>query len=68
MNFILNSIGQIALLLVSTAVFTFIVWRLKKRKTDFGEFVGKYGELIGYLGLFLVVLIIGIIQFLTSDT
>jgi hypothetical protein len=66
MTLIVEILGQAAILLISGAIFSFIVWKLRRTKMDFGEFVGKYGEILAYGGLFFIALIIGLIQWWTS--
>ena len=64
MNFIIETLGEIVVLIVIGAVFSFIVWKLKRRKTDFGEFVARYGEMLAYAGVVFIVIIWGVIQWL----
>jgi hypothetical protein len=66
MTLMVEILGQTTILLISGAIFSFIVWKLRRRKMDFGEFVGKYGEILGYGGLFVIALVIGLIQWWTS--
>ena len=65
MNFIIETLGEIVVLIVIGACFSFIVWKLKRRKTDFGEFVARYGEMLAYAGVVFIVIIWGVIQWLT---
>lgn len=62
MSFITEILGQVIILLISGTIFSFLFWKLKRRKTDFGEFLNKYGEMWAYAGLLFIVLIIGLIQ------
>lgn len=58
-------IGQLIIILAIGTIFSFIIWKFKKRKTDFGEFLNKYGELLAYAGLLVIVVIVAIFQWLT---
>jgi len=66
MSFITEVFGQIIILLISGMIFSFIIWKLKRRKTDFGEFLNKYGEMLAYAGLLFIGLIIALIQWWTN--
>jgi hypothetical protein len=66
MSFITEIFGQIIILLISGTIFSFIIWKLKRRKTDFGGFLNKYGEMLAYAGLLFIVLVIGLIQWWTN--
>lgn len=61
----LKLIAQIIILFVSALMFSFIVWKLKKRKITFGEFLNKYGEVLAYAGLVFIALAVGLIQWLS---
>jgi hypothetical protein len=66
MNFITEVFGQVIILLISGTIFSFIIWKLRKTKTDFGEFFNRYGEMLAYAGLVFIALVIGLIQWWTN--
>lgn len=66
MSFMTEIFGQAIILLISGSIFSFVIWKLKRRKTDFGEFSNKYGEMLAYAGLLFILLIIGLIQWWTN--
>jgi hypothetical protein len=66
MSFIVGFFVQIVILFISATIFSFIVWKLKRGKTDFGEFVNKYGEMLAYAGLLFIALTIAFIKWWTD--
>jgi len=62
MEFIGEVFWQIVLLGLSGLVFSFVVWKLKGSKADFGDFLSNYGEMLAYASLFVIILAIIIIQ------
>jgi hypothetical protein len=66
MSFIGEILGEVIIVLICGMSFSFIVWKLRRKKTDFGEFVSKYGEMLAYGGIIFIALIYGLIQWWTS--
>lgn len=62
MDFAIEVLSQTLLMTISGLLFAFFVWKLKRRKSDFGGYLDKYGELLAYVGLFFIALIIFLIQ------
>ena len=62
MRLIVEVLGQTLLLMVSGAIFSFIVWLLVRKKTSLEVVFGKYGELLAYAGLLLVVIVVLLIR------
>ena len=58
-------IGQVIFVLVIGTMSSFIIWKFKKRKVSFGEFLNKYGELLAYAGLLFIAVIVAVLQWLT---
>lgn len=65
MKLLEDIIGQIILVLILGTMFSFIIWKFKKRESNFGEFLNKYGELLAYGGLLFIVVVVAILQWLT---
>jgi hypothetical protein len=66
MTFIGEIFGQIIILVISGTICSFLVWKLKRKKTDFGDFLNRYGEMLAYAGLLFIFLMMEIIQWWTS--
>jgi hypothetical protein len=64
-EFISETLFEAIFLLVSAIIFSFIVWKLKGSKTEFGPFLTKYGELLAYAGLLFVVAIYALVEWWT---
>jgi hypothetical protein len=62
MEFIGEIFWQIIILGTLALAVSFVVWKLKGSKMDFGDFLNKYGELLAYAGLLFIALIIIIFQ------
>lgn len=62
MDFFLEVVVQVVGVAVLGAATSFVVWRLKGRGESFGEFLEKYGEMLAYAGLFVVVIVLVIVQ------
>jgi hypothetical protein len=56
---------QIIFLIIIGALTSFIIWKIKGGKKDFGEFLNKYSEMMAYVGLFIIISVIALIQWLT---
>lgn len=48
-------------------VISYVVWKLKGSKTDFGEFLRKNGEMLAYLGLLIIVLVMVITRSMNDN-
>ena len=53
---------QAVILLTIGVAISFLVWKLKGSKTDFGDFLNKYGEMLAYAGILLIALVIALVQ------
>ena len=62
MKFIEEIFWQAIILLVIGLAMSFLVWKLKRSKTDFGDFLNKYGEMLAYAGILLIALVIALVQ------
>lgn len=62
MEFITEIFFQIVILVTFGLLTSFIVWKLKKGKTDFGEFLNKYGEMLAWVGFLIVAVTIALIR------
>lgn len=58
MDFIIETSVLIVIVVIFGLGISYLVWRLKGQKTEFGEFVNKYGEMLAWLGIILTALII----------
>jgi hypothetical protein len=65
MEFMTEMLAQVIILIIAGIVFSFIIWKLKKRNVDFGNFLNKYGEMLAYAGLLFIAFIIITIQWLS---
>jgi hypothetical protein len=61
---VVEIIGQTLILVVTGTIFSFTIWELKSPSMTFGEFLNKYGEMLAYAGLFLILIIVIVIQLL----
>ena len=62
MEFITEIFFQIVILFTFGLLTSYIVWKLKKKKTDFGEFLNKYGEMLAWAGFAVVGITIALIR------
>jgi hypothetical protein len=62
MELFIEIILEIVMVSGAAIVFSHIAWRLSSRKLTFGDFLQKYGELIGYVALLALVLIFFLIE------
>jgi uncharacterized Tic20 family protein len=62
MDFIAGIFIELVILLFFGLLTTFIVWKLKKKKTDFGEFFEKYGYMLAWAGFLIIAVTIGLIR------
>lgn len=65
MEFLGEVAVQIIFLMTIGALTSFIIWKIKGGKKDFGEFLNRYGEMMAYVGLAIIVLVMALIQWLT---
>ena len=63
-DMVVEIIGQTVILIITGTIFSFIIWKLKSPKMTYGEFLNKYGEILAYAGLFLILIIVIVLQLL----
>lgn len=62
MELMTQVLEEVVFMTVLAAVFSFVIWKLTKRKTAFRDFLTRYGDMCAYAGLLLIVLIIILVQ------
>ena len=62
MKFIEEAFWTIVILGTAAIAMSFLVWKLKGSKMDFGDFLNKYGEMLAYAGLLFIALVIALLQ------